>query len=103
MPRPSRGLSVEEHVLETILEAGLACGFRHQPPASVTVTRQVEADVIQLLSRADYTVGSDGIPFTGGMPHPRAYGTFPRIMGRLRRRHGVPIEHLVRGHDRSGR
>ena len=92
-----QGLSVEEHVLETILEAGLACGFRHQPPASVTVTRQVEADVIQLLSRADYMVGSDGIPFTGGMPHPRAYGTFARIMGRLRRRHGVAIEHLVRG------
>ena len=93
----SQGLSVEEHVLEVMLEAGLACGFRYLPPDSVSVTRQIEADVMALLRRPDYTVGSDGIPFVDGMPHPRAYGTFPRILGRLRRRHTIPIEHLVRG------
>ena len=93
----SQGLSVEEHVLEVMLESGLACGFRYLPPESVTVTRQIEADVMALLRRPDYTVGSDGIPFTDGMPHPRAYGTFPRILGRLRRRHTIPLEHLVRG------
>ena len=93
----AQGVSVEEHVLDVMLESGLACGFRYQPPASVTVTRRIEADIVALLSRADYTVGSDGIPFSGGMPHPRAYGTFPRILGRLRRRHNAPLEHLVRG------
>lgn len=94
----SQSLSVEEHVLEVMLESGLACGFCYLPPASVTVTRQIEADVMALLRRPDYTVGSDGIPFTDGMPHPRAYGTFPRILGRLRRRHTtIPFEHLVRG------
>ena len=93
-----QGLAVEEHVLEVMLESGLACGFRYQSPASVTVTRQIEADVMALLRRPDYTVGSDGIPFTDGMPHPRAYGTFPRVLGRLRRRHPtIPLEHLIRG------
>jgi len=92
----AQGCSVEAHVLDVMLESGLACGFRYQPPASVTVTRQIEADIVPLLSRADYTVGSDGIPFSGGLPHPRAYGTFPRILGRLRRRHNAPLEHLVR-------
>ena len=29
--------------------------------------------------------GSDGLPRPGTKPHPRAYGTFPRVAGRLRR------------------
>ncbi|SVE58203.1 uncharacterized protein METZ01_LOCUS511057 [marine metagenome] len=39
-------------------------------------------------------VGSDSIPI-GSFPHPRAFGTFPRILGRLRRRHDYPIEQLI--------
>ncbi len=78
-------------------ESGLRCGFRDGLPSSPSVVRQIEADVMALLSRDDYMVGSDGIPFDDGVPHPRAYGTFPRILGRLRRRLGVPLEHLVRG------
>ena len=33
-------------------------------------------------------VGSDSI-HVGGMPHPRAYGCFPRFLGRLRRSFGM--------------
>ncbi len=47
-----------------------------------------------LLDRPDYMVGSDAIP-VGGLVHPRAYGTFPRIVGRLRRRYGYPVEQVV--------
>jgi N-acyl-D-amino-acid deacylase len=54
----------------------------------------VEADVMTLLQRPDYMVGSDAIP-VGGSPHPRAYGAFPRVLGRLRRRHGIALELLV--------
>ncbi len=89
-------LSVSEMMITVMRESGLHCGFRESPPASATVARQIEADVIALLSRDDYMVGSDGIPFDDGVPHPRAYGTFPRILGRLRRRHNVPIEQIVR-------
>jgi len=39
-------------------------------------------------------VGSDSIP-VGGMPHPRAYGCFVRVMGRLRRRYNHPLEQVV--------
>jgi len=91
------GASVSEMTLSVMRESGLHCGFRDGLPASASLVRQVEADVMALLSRDDYMVGSDGIPFDEGVPHPRAYGTFPRILGRLRRRTGVSLEHLVRG------
>ena len=91
------GSSVSEMMLKVMRESGLQCGFRDGMPASPSVVRQVEADVMALLSRDDYMVGSDGIPFDEGIPHPRAYGTFPRIVGRLRRRSGVSLEHIVRG------
>jgi N-acyl-D-amino-acid deacylase len=41
--------------------------------------------------------GSDGLPRPGTKPHPRAYGTFARIAGRLRRSAGwFPLEDAVR-------
>ena len=44
-----------------------------------------------------YMVGSDGIPRPGSKPHPRAFGTFPRVAGPLRReRRWFPLEDAVR-------
>lgn len=44
-----------------------------------------------------YMVGSDGIPRPGSKPHPRAFGTFPRVAGRLRRdERWFPLEDAVR-------
>ena len=63
-------MSVSEATLMVMRESGLQCGFRDAMPASPSVARQVEADVIALLSRDDYMVGSDGIPFDEGVPHP---------------------------------
>ena len=45
---------------------------------------QLNEDAISLLKRDDYMVGSDAIPM-GKYCHPRAYGCFPRFLGRLRR------------------
>ena len=45
---------------------------------------QLNEDAITLLKRDDYMVGSDAIPM-GKYCHPRAYGCFPRFLGRLRR------------------
>jgi N-acyl-D-aspartate/D-glutamate deacylase len=34
-------------------------------------------------------IGSDGIPDLRGRPHPRLFGTFPRVLGEYVRRRGV--------------
>ncbi|MDA0233045.1 MAG: amidohydrolase family protein, partial [Chloroflexi bacterium] len=81
-------------VCDVMVASKLACGFRGAPPHSTRLWRQVEEDVMKLLDRPDYMVGSDAIP-VGQLPHPRAYGCFPRVVGRLRRRYGYPLEQVV--------
>jgi N-acyl-D-amino-acid deacylase len=49
---------------------------------------------MELLSRPDYMVGSDCLP-NQKYPHPRAYGTFPRIIGRMRRKSSVSLETII--------
>tara|TARA_B100000427_G_C15509748_1_gene595631 strand:- start:421 stop:2007 length:1587 start_codon:yes stop_codon:yes gene_type:complete len=87
-------ISVEEMVCKVMYEESLGCGFRGAPPRNIKTWRQVEKNVMELLSRPDYMIGSDAIP-TGGLPHPRAFGCFPRVLGRLRRRYNFPIEQVV--------
>lgn len=41
-----------------------------------------EQDVQYVLSHKLVMVGTDGLPTPGGIPHPRLYGTFPRILGK---------------------
>ena len=42
-------------------------------------------------------VGSDGIPDLTGSPHPRLFGTFPRVLGHYVRERGVlSLEEAVR-------
>ncbi len=56
-----------------------------------------EADVETNLAHADMMVGSDGIPDLRGKPHPRLFGTFPRVLGRYVRERGVlPLPEAVR-------
>ena len=88
------GESVPEMVCRVMLEEELVCGLLVAPPRSARIWRQMEDDVMTLIRRPDYMVGSDSIP-VGGKPHPRAYGTYPKILGRLRRRTGDPLEQLI--------
>ena len=48
-----------------------------------------EADVETNLSYRDMMVGSDGIPDLRGQPHPRLFGTFPRVLGHYVRERGT--------------
>ena len=41
-----------------------------------------EADVQRVLQHPQCMIGSDGIPSPTGKPHPRLYGTFPRVLER---------------------
>ena len=56
-----------------------------------------EADIEANLRYRDMMVGSDGIPDLRGKPHPRLFGTFPRVLGEYVRKRGVlPLEEAVR-------
>lgn len=56
-----------------------------------------EGDLRAACTHRLHMVGSDGLPRPGTKPHPRAYGTFPRVAGRLRReRHWFTLEDAVR-------
>jgi N-acyl-D-amino-acid deacylase len=56
-----------------------------------------EADIETNLRHPLVMVGSDGIPDLSGKPHPRLYGTFPRVLGEYVRRRGVlTLEEAVR-------
>jgi N-acyl-D-aspartate/D-glutamate deacylase len=48
-----------------------------------------EADVEANLRHPRVMVGSDGLPNPEGRPHPRLYGTFPRVLGEYSRRRGL--------------
>lgn len=56
-----------------------------------------EGDLHAACTHRLHMVGSDGLPRPGTKPHPRAYGAFPRVAGRLRRESGwFPLEDAVR-------
>ncbi|HSL58792.1 MAG TPA: D-aminoacylase [Acidimicrobiales bacterium] len=48
-----------------------------------------EADIETNLRHPLVMVGSDGIPDLDGVPHPRLFGTFPRVLGEYVRSRGV--------------
>lgn len=57
---------------------------RRLQPASAIYFSMSEGDVQRILAFEDTMVGSDGIPL-GERPHPRLWGTFPRVLGRYSR------------------
>ncbi len=84
----------EDFVLDLLMEEELEVGYRGATP-SVEIWDAMDHDVAWLLNRPDYMVGSDSI-YVGLKPHPRAYGTFPRVLGRFRRRFpSLSLEGLV--------
>ena len=48
-----------------------------------------EGDVVSNLRHDRVMIGSDGLPDLTGRPHPRLFGTFPRVLGRYVREQGV--------------
>jgi N-acyl-D-amino-acid deacylase len=50
---------------------------------TVVITHSMaEADVAAVIAHPIAMVGSDGLP-AGSRPHPRLFGTFPRVLGRF--------------------
>ncbi|MHB1225153.1 MAG: N-acyl-D-amino-acid deacylase family protein [Gemmatimonadaceae bacterium] len=76
-----RGLKPVEAVLDLLKAGG----------ASIVSFNMLDSDV-ELLMRQPWTMtASDGelVPFGDGVPHPRAYGTFPRKLGLYARDRGT--------------
>lgn len=89
------GMGPGDALCHLLLEEDLQVGYWGTPPDSVALWRQTSRDALEFLARPDYMVGSDSI-HVGGSPHPRAYGTFPRFLGRFRRQFGVlTLEQMV--------
>ncbi|MCM3718555.1 N-acyl-D-amino-acid deacylase family protein [Fictibacillus phosphorivorans] len=54
-----------------------------------------EDSVKKIMAHPAGTIGSDGL--LGGEPHPRAYGSFPRVLGKYVREEGVlKLEEMIR-------
>ena len=64
-------------------------------PAGAIYFSMDEGDVQRILAFADTMVGSDGLPHDD-VPHPRLWGTFPRVLGHYVRDVGLfPLETAV--------
>ena len=62
---------------------------------SMILHQLAETDVRAILSSERVCVGSDGL--FGGKPHPRVYGTFPRILGKyVREENLLSLEEAIR-------
>ncbi|MCA0241372.1 MAG: D-aminoacylase [Proteobacteria bacterium] len=68
---------------------------RRLQPGTAIYFLMDEADVQRILAFDETMVGSDGIP-VGDKPHPRLWGTFPRVLGHYCREVGLfPLETAV--------
>lgn len=59
------------------------------PGAWIVIFAMSEDDVETVMRHPRTLFGSDGLPTSHGRPHPRLWGTFPRIFGRYVRERGV--------------
>ena len=63
---------------------------------AIVMFQLAEEDLHAACTHRLHMFGSDGLPRPGTKPHPRAYGTFPRVAGRLRSEGWFSLEDAVR-------
>ena len=69
---------------------------RRLEPAGAVYFSMDEADVRRILAFEHTMIGSDGLPHDSH-PHPRLWGSFPRVLGHYAREEGLfPMEEAVR-------
>ncbi|MBH74684.1 MAG: hypothetical protein CL896_02690 [Dehalococcoidia bacterium] len=81
-------MGLGESLCHLLVEEDLQIAFWGSPPDSARTWQQISRDSQDFLARPDFMIGSDSI-HVGNFPHPRAYGTFPRFIGRLRRQFNI--------------
>jgi len=71
--------------------------LQDEPAAVAVFFLMHEDDVRRVLSHPLCMIGSDGLPSPTGKPHPRLYGTFPRVLGTYVREESLlTLEEAVR-------
>jgi N-acyl-D-amino-acid deacylase len=71
--------------------------LRDSPGTTAIFFLMHEDDIRTVISQPECMIGSDGLPTPGGKPHPRLYGTFPRVIQRYVREEAVlSLEEAVR-------
>ncbi len=85
------GKSLEELAVRWEVEPERAAErvLEESPGCWVVVHAMDEKDVQAVMMHPATLFGSDGLPTPGGRPHPRLYGTFPRILGHYCRVLGI--------------
>ena len=78
------------------LGCAVAQAVERLQPAGAIYFMMDEADLRRVLAHPDAMIGSDGLPHDSH-PHPRLWGTFPRVLGHYCREEGLfPLEEAVR-------
>lgn len=74
---------------QTLLECAKEINESEEGAVTVVGFGMCQEDVDAVLKHPHTMVGSDGIESDSGIPHPRAYGTFARVLGEYVRERGV--------------
>lgn len=89
----NNGWTLAETIRRLLVDNDLEVGMRGQPKISEAESNQLDTDLLSLLSMPNYMVGSDSCP-AGEKPHPRVFGTFPRLL-KLCRERNFPLETMI--------
>lgn len=94
VPHPEMGGRMLNDIAgEWGIDRGEACRRLH--PAGAIYFDMAEDDLRRIMAFPATMIGSDGIPGTE-KPHPRLWGTFPRVLGHFARDQGViPLETAI--------
>ncbi len=91
----------KEENMQPTMENGAELVMRAQlhRGASAIFHAMSDEDIVRIMRHPQTMIASDGrlTDYGKGFPHPRAYGTFPRVLGRYVREQGVlPLQEAIR-------
>ena len=91
----TRGTSPEETAMDLVVEDGSRVGTVYFMMSEENVQKQIAVPWVSFDSDAE-SLAPEGV-FLQSNPHPRAYGTFARLLGKYVREEGViPLEEAIR-------
>lgn len=89
-----RGQTIGEMMIDVLIESELEVSITSADGTSnAEINNQLLDDLIYLISKSYYTVGSDSMN-CGSMTHPRAFGSFAKVL-RLARERNLRLEEII--------